>query len=44
MMNGITEFEKISDFPKLIDIVNVDGSFKEDTNNINNGYPVLNWQ
>ena len=30
--------------PKILDVVNGEGAFKEDTNNINNGYPILNWQ
>ena len=29
---------------KIIDVINGDSMFKEDTNNINNGYPVLIWQ
>ena len=24
--------------------INIGSGFKEDTNNINNGYPILNWQ
>ena len=41
---GVTELEDISDFPDILDVINEEGMFKEDTNNINNGYPVLNWQ
>ena len=29
---------------KIIDVINGDSMFKEDINNINNGYPVLIWQ
>ena len=41
---GVTELEDISDFPDILDVINEEGMFKEDANNINNGYPVLNWQ
>lgn len=41
---GVTELEDISDFPDILDVINEEGMFKEYTNNINNGYPVLNWQ
>ena len=30
--------------PSVLSIINKENSFKEDTNNINNGYPILNWQ
>ena len=30
--------------PKMIDIINDDNAFVQDTYNINNGYPVLKWQ
>ena len=30
--------------PSVLSIINIENSFKEDTNNINNGYPILNWQ
>ena len=29
---------------KLLSIINEENAFKEDTNNINNGYPILSWQ
>ena len=41
---GVTEYDDISKFPSVISVVNEDGAFKEDTNNINNGYPILAWQ
>ena len=41
---GVTELENISDFPDILDVINGEGMFKEDTNNINNGYPILNLQ
>ena len=34
--------ENINDMPDILSIIG--NEFKEDTNNINNGYPVLNWQ
>ena len=43
-MEGVTELENMSDFPNILDVINGEGMFKEDTNNINNGYPILNWQ
>ena len=41
---GIQEIDSIEDFPSVLDVVNGEGAFKEDTNNINNGYPILEWQ
>ena len=38
---GITELDSISDFPSILEIVNAEGVFVEDTNNVNNGYPIL---
>lgn len=29
---------------ELLSIINEENAFKEDTNNINNGYPILSWQ
>ena len=37
-----TSIDNIEDMPDILTILG--GEFKEDTNNINNGYPVLNWQ
>lgn len=42
--DGVVELENISEFPSILSIVNTENAFKEDTNNINNGYPLLNWQ
>lgn len=38
--------EKKAEQQKILEIVNSDdeNKFIEDTNNINDGYPVLNWQ
>ena len=33
---------RLEEMPEIIDIIG--GEFKEDTNNINNGYPILSWQ
>lgn len=41
---GVTEWDSMDKFPSVLDVVNGEGAFKEDTNNINNGYPVLEWQ
>lgn len=41
---GVTELKDISDFPDILDVINVEGMFKKDSNNINKGYPILNWQ
>ena len=38
---GVFEKENISDFPSVLDVVNVEGAFEEDNNNVNNGYPLL---
>lgn len=43
--NGdVTEIEDITDFPDVLEVINSDNAFKEDTNNINNGYPILIYQ
>ena len=41
---GVTEYQNISDFPSVLEIVNGDNAFKADTNNKNNGYPILEWE
>ena len=41
---GITALDSIEDFPSLLSVVNGEGAFKEDTEGINNGYPILQWQ
>ena len=41
---GVTEWDSMDKFPSVLDVVNGEGAFKEDTNNINNGYPILEWQ
>ena len=43
-VTGVTEWDSIEDFPSVLSVVNSEGAFKEDTNNINNGYPILEWQ
>jgi len=37
-----TKVEKIEDMPTVLSVVG--DAFKADTNNINGGYPILNWQ
>lgn len=34
----------LEEMPSVLSIINGDSAFKEDTNNINNGYPILEWQ
>ena len=42
---GITDGYTINlEMPDIISIINDENTFKEDTNNINNGYPILNWE
>lgn len=33
-----------AEMPSVISVINEDNAFVEDTNNINNGYPILKWQ
>ena len=40
-VTGVTELDSIEDFPSVLDVVNGEGAFKEDTEGINNGYPIL---
>ena len=42
-MSRTEEFMKTTEF---VDLLNrgISGAWKEDINNINNGYPILNWQ
>ena len=42
--NNIKEINNIEEMPSVLSVVNSENCFKEDTNNINNGYPILNWQ
>lgn len=39
--NDVTELENVTDFPSILEVINSDNAFIEDTNNINNGYPIL---
>ena len=41
---GVREWDSMDKFLSVLDVVNGEGAFKEDTNNINNGYPILEWQ
>ena len=34
----------LEEMPTILEVVNEEGAFKEDTNNINNGYPILYWE
>ena len=42
----VTEWDSLDKFPSVLSVVNEgeEKAFKEDTNNINNGYPILSWQ
>ncbi len=47
--NGVTfdigaEPLSSDEMPSVISVINGDNAFVEDTNNINNGYPILKWQ
>ena len=42
--NNIEQISNIEDTPTLLSVINSENSFEEDTNNINNGYPILSWQ
>lgn len=41
---GVTELDDDSEFPIVLEVINGEGAFKKDFNNINNGYPILEWQ
>ena len=38
---GVTELDSIDKFPSVLEVVNGEGAFEEDSGNVNNGYPVL---
>lgn len=40
-VTGVTEWDSINEFPTVLSVVNSEGVFEEDKNNVNNGYPVL---
>lgn len=40
--NGNTLEEE--NMPSVLSVINSENCFKEDISNINNGYPVLNWE
>lgn len=40
--NEVTAIDNLENMPNMLLILG--NGFKEDTNNINNGYPILNWQ
>ena len=42
--NNIEEVSDIKDMPSVLSVINSENAFKEDVNNVNNGYPILNWQ
>lgn len=50
-LNGVgsgsasTTYARTQDqMPTVLSVINSDNAFVEDTNNINNGYPLLAWQ
>ena len=45
-VTGVKEWDSIDEFPSVLEVINSgeDKAFKEDTNNENNGYPILEWQ
>lgn len=42
--NNIKEIRNINDMPSILSVINFENCFIEDINNINNGYPILNWE
>ena len=42
--NNIENIDNINNMPSILSVINSENCFKEDTNKINNGYPILNWQ
>lgn len=42
--NNIEEINNIEYMPTVLSVINSENCFEEDTNNINNGYPILSWQ
>ena len=40
-VTGVTELDNINEFPTVLNIVNEENVFEEDSNNINGGYPIL---
>ena len=43
-VTGVSQLDSIDKFPNVLEVINGDNAFKEDSNNINNGYPILEWQ
>lgn len=43
-ITGITQLDNVTDFSSILEVINSDNAFKQDTNNINNGNPILTWQ
>ena len=43
IIEGMKEIT-LEEMPTILEVVNSENTFKEDTNNINNGYPILNWE
>lgn len=41
---GNPEVKERDVLPSVLSVINGDNAFVEDTNNINNGYPILSWQ
>ena len=40
----VGSYEATDTMPSVISVVNGNNAFKEDTKNVNNGYPILSWQ
>ena len=40
----VGSYEATDTVPSVISVVNGNNAFKEDTKNVNNGYPILSWQ
>lgn len=37
------QIDEKSDFPSILEIINIEGKFKADYNKIDQGYPILKW-
>lgn len=42
--NNVEKINNIESMPSVLSVINTGNVFKEDIGNINNGYPILNWQ
>lgn len=43
-INQTVEYNSTDQIPTILSVINTENVFKEDTNNINNKYPIFQWQ